>query len=376
MKILFSLSLVGLFFSSNVTAQSANDIISAVKESQRMIKTATYRLIRTDTLVTGHHRIIAGNAKIQTDTLNQVLGFNFQAREDSVNRQMVYNGNMIYVTDDSEQTYQTYIKPERIQFLNQSGGRIIMPDLVKLDTSGSIRMEMSFDEKSYFLKIVYRDLDKYDVRNRYKLVEINNVNMLPMAVRHHQETMGKVQDLYYKIDDIQLNEDDFEYDLTTPPFLKTHVLKTDPTRPKNPFFTLLGETAPEFNLETFDGKRISSADTKGRVILLDFWEVWCGPCIESMPKIQNLYDKYLSKGLQIYAITNDLKQLQSAKGYVEKNTALNFTFLIGNEMVQKDYKLNSFPQYVLIDKTGKVSFVSEGLSPELDEEVRRALGGK
>lgn len=357
-------------------AQSVHEIVSAVTKAQRSVQTAAYLLTRTDTLVTGHNRIITGKAVIQADTTNTVLGFNFWAREDAVKQEMVFNGNMAYIANEEELTYQTSIKPEPIQFLNQSGGRVVMPDLIRLDTSRVIRFDASSDVKHYFLKMVYNDLDEHDVRNRYKLVEINKSNMLPVAVRHHQETMGKVQDLYYKIDELQLNGDAPTYDFTSPPFLKTYIQKTKPVNSKHGLFRLVDKPAPEFNLESFDGRKISLPDAKGKVVLLDFWEVWCGPCLESMPKIQSLLQKYRSKGLLIYAITNDLKQLETAKRYANRKKELTFTFLTGNESVTKNYRLYSFPQYVLIDKSGKVCFVSEGLSAELDGEIEKALGGR
>jgi len=376
MRINLSLTIAWLFFCTHATAQSAHEIIAAVKKAQRSVQTAAYQLKRTDTLVTGHYRIITGKAVIQTDTSNLVLGFNFWAKEADATQQMILNRNMVYITNDKEQTYQTSLKPEPIQFMNQSGGRIIMPDLVRLDTSNVIRFDISSDVKHYFLKMVYADLDEHDVRNRYKLVEINKSNMLPVAVRHHQETMGKVQDLYYTIDELQLNGSAGTYDFAYPPFLKTYIQKTKPISSRHPLFQLVDKPAPEFNLDSFDGRKISLPDAKGKVVLLDFWEVWCGPCLESMPKIQSLFEKYRSKGLLIYAITNDLKQLEIAKRYANRKKELTFTFLVGNESITTDYKIYSFPQYVLIDKSGKVSFVSEGLSSELDGEIRKAVGGR
>jgi thiol-disulfide isomerase/thioredoxin len=123
----------------------------------------------------------------------------------------------------------------------------------------------------------------------------------------------------------------------------------------------------------FNGKVLSSTDVTGKLILLDFWEVWCGPCIESMPKIQRLYETYKSKGLNVYGITHDMKQLQSAKLFV-KNQEIQFPMLIGNDKSRQNYKFSgTVPLYILIDKNGKVALVSEGYPPNLEEVIQSLL---
>jgi peroxiredoxin len=87
-----------------------------------------------------------------------------------------------------------------------------------------------------------------------------------------------------------------------------------------------------------------------------------------MPEVIALYNKYYDKGLAVYGITNDLKQLPSARAFAEKKK-INFPLLIGNEQVKKEYQLEAVPLYVLIDKKGIIRLIRPGYSAELEEMV-------
>ncbi len=117
----------------------------------------------------------------------------------------------------------------------------------------------------------------------------------------------------------------------------------------------IGDTAPEIKLPDSLGKWKPLSEVKSKLILLDFWAAWCYPCVQSMPDVVKLYDKYHSKGLEIYAVSLD-------KGYynwVEMCRKLKLPFILVNEAYGfngnscKDYKISSIPNKMLI-KDGKI----------------------
>ena len=254
--------------------------------------------------------------------------------------------------------------------LHGGGGHLVLPDLIKLDTTKNNGITLKVNRNDYDIIISYPDLTEYNVIKRKKTVTIDKTNLLPVAVRQHQETDGKVQDLYYHITDIAINPD-ATYNFSKLPFLRKYTYQPpDPVSTKSKL--TMGMSAPYFRLESFDGKTVSSNKYKGKVVLLDFWEVWCSPCIESMPKIVALYSKYHDKGLDVYGITNDLKQLSSARAFA-KRKKINFPLLIGSEQIKKDYHVEAFPYYVLIDRKGIIHMVSLGYMEELERLVRELL---
>lgn len=248
---------------------------------------------------------------------------------------------------------------------------MIVGDLIRLDTGGTTGITASERHDSYYLTISYPDLKEHDVFKRYKLLTIDKKTMLPVSVKQHQETLGKVQDLKAQILNLKTSREQ-QYDFSEPPFLESYLQEAVPIRAENPLLRLKDKIAPVMELPSFDAGKKYPLIAKGEVTLLDFWEVWCAPCIASMPKIQRLYDQYKDKGLQVYGITHEADQLEIARKRVGKSK-VTFPMFIGNEHSAKSYHVSAIPLYVLIDKHGKVVYLSEGFSDELEREILKAL---
>jgi thiol-disulfide isomerase/thioredoxin len=346
------------------SAQTPAGIIREVKKAQAGVKWIAYTMQRTDTLVTGDVRSMAGNVIMKPD--NNVLGFLFHAQMDGLDEEKIYDGNMGYIIGRNERTYSS--SPNNIRYLIDAGGSgwLVLPDLVKIDTSRAIAFNLLQDSAYYFLKMRYADYKPEDVINRYKILTISRKMLLPVAMRSHQETLGSVQDLYYHINDMHINDPSFSYDFSLP-FLKDYQREIDRKAAVPPVFGL--KNAPPFTLNSFADSTVQLADYKGKVVLLDFWEVWCGPCMAAMPKVQHLYDK----GLQVLGIINDTRQLEAAKRMV-KSRHYSFPMLVGNEQLKKDYQLDgSVPLYILLDRTGKIVFISPGYSGEMEAAIEQAI---
>lgn len=346
-------------------------LIRKIKRAQESIRTISYTTERADTLVTGDTRVLKGKALIRADRKDSLFGFEFEARMEGVHGAIVYGGRVIYETDDEQKVYTVITDPALLSHaLWQHGGQIILPDLVRLDTSGAVGFESWQDGAFLYLRMHYPDLTQYDVSKRSKTLTIDPVSFLPVAMRSHQETLGKVQDLYYTLKDIRLNDPGFDYDFSSPVFLANytqHILEPSP-----PLQKLEGQDAPGFVLTGFEKQEVSLTGLRGKPVLLDFWEVWCGACIESMPKVEHLYEKYKDKGLQVFGVINETKQLEPSRLLVQKR-GIRFPMLIGNEQFKKDYRVGAIPLYVLIDGSGKVVYVSLGYSPGLEAAIEKVI---
>jgi thiol-disulfide isomerase/thioredoxin len=350
---------------------SAAGLLARVMKAQAVLKNLEYSVVRRDTLVTGDIRLMSGRAAMEVDEADTLTGFKFRAKKDNEAGEKVYSRYVGYETNPGKKTYRMITGTAALKnMLLGGGGHLVMPDLVKIDTAQSRDMKVQEDAGHYILTILYPDLREYDVTNRKKIITIDKTNMLPVAVRHHQETYGKIQDLYFKITDLIINTA-APYPFSEPPFLKEYTYQSpEPVKRITP--SLQGKAAPYFSLESFDEKTIGSGDLKGKVILLDFWEVWCDPCIESMPKVIALRNRYRDRGLEVYGITNDLKQLSSARAFV-KQKKISFPMLIGNGQLKKDYQLGAVPMYVLIDRKGIVRLVSAGYPLEMEKIIEETL---
>lgn len=124
-----------------------------------------------------------------------------------------------------------------------------------------------------------------------------------------------------------------------------------------------------FTLKTIEDKTVSSAELKGKVIVINIWGVWCGPCVAEMPELQKVFDKYKDdKDVAVLTIDSGDELAKVRKFIEEKKYTLPVLMEDGyvNKLPQFSDSA-AFPTTLFIDKSGKVSFVVIGASGELFE---------
>ncbi|MCD6385995.1 redoxin family protein [Candidatus Sumerlaeota bacterium] len=135
---------------------------------------------------------------------------------------------------------------------------------------------------------------------------------------------------------------------------------------------LKGKKAPEFTLKDIDGNTHSLSEQKGKVVLLDFWATWCGPCRRSMPFIQKLHKRYKDKGLVVWGI-NAQSDTQALKKFL---TAQKITYTILRDTegsVSREYGVTAIPRILLIDKKGSVAGDYTGFSSDVEKEMEQTI---
>lgn len=140
-----------------------------------------------------------------------------------------------------------------------------------------------------------------------------------------------------------------------------------------PGLAFLGKMVPDFEAKDLDGKPISIETYRGKVLLVDFWATWCGPCIADMPKVKKVYDKYKDKGFDILGISLDTDETK-LREYLKKNDIAWRQVYSGegwNSPVSQKYGIFGIPTVWLIDKDGKL--ISHNARGKLDKLVAEAL---
>ena len=138
---------------------------------------------------------------------------------------------------------------------------------------------------------------------------------------------------------------------------------------------LVGKKAIDFNVKDLDGNDLSLEKYRGNVILLDFWAVWCAPCIAEMPNVKQVYEKYKEENFQIIGISLDQSR-DKLVGYLEKEGITWPQVFDGNgwqNQVAKIYGIRAIPHMYLIDGEGvirKSDVRGHALEPAVAELVR------
>lgn len=116
----------------------------------------------------------------------------------------------------------------------------------------------------------------------------------------------------------------------------------------------LGEPAPNFQLRDMNGHPVALADLRGKVVLLNFWATWCGPCRVEMPAMEELYQAFSRKDFEILAVSTDAQGVAVTRPFQQEN---HLTFPILHDAdyrVGLTYGARSLPMTFMVDRQGIV----------------------
>jgi len=138
----------------------------------------------------------------------------------------------------------------------------------------------------------------------------------------------------------------------------------------------IGSKAPDFVLTDLSGKQVRLSDFKGKVVILDFWATWCGPCRMEIPHFVRLQSKYRAQGLSIVGLSLDDDGARSVRPFAEEHD-INYTMLLANKEIANLYGgVVGIPTTFVLDRQGRIvkKFIGV-MPPEAFEEAIRPLLG-
>ena len=137
----------------------------------------------------------------------------------------------------------------------------------------------------------------------------------------------------------------------------------------------VGQSAPEIALPNPSGKIMKLSDLKGKVVLLDFWASWCGPCRASNPSVVRMYNKFKSKGFEVYSVSLD-KTKEAWKTAIQQDGLIWQNHVSDLKYWQSEaaglYNVSAIPQQFLIDRNGKIASIAQPGS-SIEQQIEKLV---
>ena len=138
--------------------------------------------------------------------------------------------------------------------------------------------------------------------------------------------------------------------------------------------SMIGMEAPDFTLSDPSGKSVHLRDLRGKVVVVDFWATWCGPCRALMQHIQKMHEQLAAKGLTILGL--DVGEDAATVTKFAKEQSYTFRLLLDAEPeITSRYFVQAYPTTFVIDRAGRIAFrdMGSGKPTDLQAAVEKAL---
>lgn len=334
-------------------------VVSQFKKNSQEIEKAEYKVQRIDTFPGGDVWNNEGYALIEKKDNDEIFKFSFYGKRNDDDKEYLYDKGNGFQINNTDKNYRLVYAGG---MLGSSGGQMIVENIFNLDSIYK-NVELIEEENKYLLKYTLEPDTIYGITERKKTVELRKNDLFPIKITYQAKKLGKNTVTQHILSDIRINKavnksiSDYKnlisnYDVIPPP-------DTGPSK-------LLNKEFPRIELPNLvDENEIINLKT-GKLLLIDFWEVWCSPCIKSFPQVEELSKIYQDE-LRVVGIVSQSKEIAEE---LVKNKNISFLNLIGTNNLLEKYSVNSYPRYFLIDKNGIVKKEYHRFSNEIEKDIK------
>jgi thiol-disulfide isomerase/thioredoxin len=241
-----------------------------------------------------------------------------------------------------------------------------------LGENPSVSIEDIVDSNEWAIKVVYPENQYGQILNRKLYVDKDAYMIKQIDERVYWR--GITQTRSMNISNYKINEGDIDDNIYLTDHFDNYSIQYfdfEHAERRDPFQGLIGIKAPNFNYSSYTSEEISLDQFTGYIILLDFWETWCGYCILAMPRINELYDKYLDNSFTVIGITTENKQ--QVEHLIEYND-LKYPNIFADTSILSDYNVVGRPVYVIINQDGYIDKITSGNLEVIKNRLEELFG--
>ena len=137
--------------------------------------------------------------------------------------------------------------------------------------------------------------------------------------------------------------------------------------------TEVGSPMPEYSATNLDGSKFELASKREKVVLLNVWATWCGPCRYEIPELQRIHNEHASRGFEVVGVSVDESGVESVKQFVDEYKMTYPVTLDPQGKLANILQTSVLPTSVLLDRNGKIVWKKYGAILENDEELKAAI---
>jgi thiol-disulfide isomerase/thioredoxin/outer membrane lipoprotein-sorting protein len=339
-------------------------LIQKFDEKMESIETIQYDVRNVMEFADGDQWDNQGFAVINRDQNDSLFGFSFYGIRKDINMSAIYKDGNAFHIKNNENSYEQ--EKGWNGFLGRPGGQMIYKDFFKLDTVYE-NVAVTETEDNYVIHYDFEDDLENKVTEKSKIIELDKETFLFQKITTTLKgEIGQKQIVVFEFSSYKINDEvtkrvsDYLQELN-----QMILVEDEPILPNK----LLDKPLPEITLKNLLDESDHVTLAANTLILIDFWEVWCGPCIASFPKVEMLKHKF-ELDVKIVGIVSD--DIDKAVELVNKKE-ITFSNLVGNDKLKQDFSVNSWPRYFLIDRQGIIRHEYYGFSDQIEVDIEKLI---
>ena len=252
-------------------------VLAEFNKQAATIKKIEYRAHRIDTFAGGRVWDNKGYALIERNHGDSVFGFSFYGKRDDVPAGHIYDGGFGFVVLQDSGSYRVF--NTGYGFLGMPGGQMIVPQIFQLP-EGYKTAELSSTPRHFVITYTFEDDTVYEVTNWVRVIELDKKTFLPVKLTEYKTKLGDRIVQQVLLGSVKVN-DQVRASIAGHKY-RLQGYKLVPSGAPKPS-GLIGSAFPPLALPLLNGPNEVFRLKPGKVALVDIWEVWCGPCIRSLP---------------------------------------------------------------------------------------------
>ncbi|SFC93966.1 Thiol-disulfide isomerase or thioredoxin [Zunongwangia mangrovi] len=342
--------------------KNLEDVIAEFNRHVEKIDKVEYNVQRIDTFSDGFAWNNTGYALIEKRPQDKMFGFSFYGKRDDLDKANFYENSKAFEIKDQKKSFKSIYHKG---VLGSPGGQMVIENIFQLDSVYK-NLELLEKKNKYILKYSFEADTVYEITDREKIIELRKKDFFPIKIINRRKSLGNNSMYQYELKNIKINQEvkssvsDIKNEISKFQYIGEKQQTPNP---------ILNKQFPKIDLPYLQNDNKNLILENGKVILIDFWEVWCSPCIKSFPKVQELNTKYNEDLLVIGVVTENKES--AIKLIQEKN--ITFQNLLGDQTIHEKYRVHSFPRYFLIDKEGKVKKEYVGYSEDIEKDIQNLI---